>query len=75
MAPDGDIRSPPHQHHGKAGPGSPSCLPLVLCSNILGMPGACGSWDLPGLAVEQRLALFFAAITWMFSSKRLRLHS
>lgn len=45
-APDGHVRSSPHQHGGKAGPGSPSRLPLVLCSKIPVLPGACGSREL-----------------------------
>ncbi|NXP38354.1 PGH1 synthase, partial [Leiothrix lutea] len=49
-APDGHIRSPPHQHRGEAGPGSPRCLPSVLCSKHSG--DARNLWE-PGSPARQ----------------------
>lgn len=69
-----------HRHCGKAGPGSPSCLPLVLCSarsgdaRSLGKPGAlrpgCGAAG-PGAASGtvlccHRMDVFFQAIAAPF---------
>lgn len=68
-------QSDPHQPRGEGGPGSPRCLPLLLCSKHSGDARSLWKPGSPRPAVLQRLALFFAAIAWMFSSKRLRLHS
>lgn len=46
-SPHGHIRSPPHPHRGEAGPGSPGCLPSLLCSKHSGDARAGGNRDVP----------------------------
>lgn len=46
-SPHGHIRSPPHTHRGEAGPGSPGCLPSLLCSKHSGDARAGGNRDVP----------------------------